>query len=380
MDMNGNVPLGPAPMPENNEVKPTPDTLGARLSGSVPPTFPTPPTPPTFPTPPTPQTFPTSPTPPTPPSFSPPPPPPPMPTGGSGVVQAPPREEIDLRTMKSDAASLMSSGGTGVEPRTFNPSDFSKDVAFTPAVDAVAKAATPKRKTLFISIGIILVLGIAAAAVYFFVLPLFSNEPEVTVDETPIEEETPPITEEPAFVHQSFFASSVGESREAIMSTLTVVAVNAAFTTSDATEGTVEEVVFTANGEPVLTEDLMGIFMPGLDTTVFAEDFTAFVYHDENGDWPGYVFQLKPGSSAVTVGPQVSDEIEEGTNLNSFYPENPGAADSGGFKAGSVGSISTKYLSFAEAGASFNYGWSGDYLVLSTSFTGFRTAADLLGE
>ena len=384
--------MGPAPMPENNEMKPTLDTLSTPSAVPTPP--PAPPTPPAPPAPPTysPPTLSPSPAPSLPPSPSLPPPPPPRPapppppappSGDFGSVPPPPSQEVDIRTMKKDVEALRSSGGTGVEPRSFNPADLVGDAAFTPMVDAASELPAPKSKALLISVGVVVVLALAAAAVYYFVLPLFSpDEPEVVVDETPIEEETPPITEEPAFVHSSFFidADFTSEPRQAVLTALTVGAVNAALVTSDAANGTVEEVVFTANGDPVLAEDLIGLLLPGLDPAMFAEDFTAFVYHDENGDWSGYVFKLNTDANVSIAGAAVLSEIEESVNLSSFYPESPGTADSNGFRAGSVDGVSTRYLPFSATGASFNYGWFGNYLILSTSFKGFQEALGLLGS
>lgn len=381
--MNGTVPAGPAPMPDNDENKPI--SPGDSLGSPAPETAPTPPSPPPPPPPPMPE--------PAPPSeqpgtlgdlqrpASPPPPPPPMPSTGSGAVLPPPSQDVDLRTMKSDMAGLKSSGGTGVESRDFNPSELSKDTIFTPSVDSATKAGAPKGKAFAIAIGIILVLGLAAAAVYFFVLPLFSDEaPEIVVDETPGTSEPLEEPEGTRFVHASFFTNDANEYTEATLGIVTVDSVNSAHAASDAADGTLEEIIFTTDGESLMTGDVMGLFVPGLNQEVFDEDFTAFVYHNGNGDWPGYVFLLDTDADANAAAQAVSEEIEESTNLSAFYPESPGAPSAGGFKNGSVDGTSTRYLSFGAPGASFNYGWSGRFLILSTSFNGFQQALGLLGS
>jgi len=282
--------------------------------------------------------------------------------------------------MRKDTEALRSSGGTGVQSKSFNPNDLAQDVAFTPPVDAASKVATPKNKTLFISIGIIVVLALAVAAVYFFVLPLFSsNTPEVVIDDTPVADEQVPPPIVPAFIHQSFFTDTPSASIDATLTTASLSEMNLAMQGSGATNGT-EEFIFTVGVDPVTAQDAMGLLLPGLDSTAFNEDLTTFLHHDENGAWPGYVFLLSDGADANLVSLAVADEVESGANLNAFYLTAPGAADEGVFQNGSVNGISTRYLPLGVTGASFNYGWSGNYLILSASFNGFKEASALLEE
>jgi len=232
-----------------------------------------------------------------------------------------------------------------------------------------------------ISIGIILVLGAAAAAAYFFVLPLFSPDaPRVTIDETPrIEENVPqPLVETP-FVHEGFFTVSADVTTEADLVVGSPAEINAAMTESEAPGGTLEEFEFNLNGTPAMAQDVMAALLPGLDGAMFDEDFTAFLYHGEDGEWPGYIFMLDENANANSAALAVRGELEGDANLGAFYLEEPGEADEGSFQSGLAAGVPTRYLLLGIPGASFNYGWSGDFLILSTSFEGFQEAVGLLG-
>jgi len=283
--------------------------------------------------------------------------------------------------MRKDADALKSSGGTGVESGTFNPMDLAGDSEFAPQVDAVSKSPAPQTKALIISVSAVVVLALAAAAVYFFVLPLFSgDEPEVTVEETEtVEEETPEPTA-PEFVHESFFATAPDSLIASDLEEMTVSAINSAVSAGDGAAGTIDEITFNIGGAAIKTEDIMGVLLPGLDPSSFDEDFTTFVYRTAGGDWPGYVFMLGAEQSLQSVVENVMEGIEEQTNLKAFYVEDPGTADAGGFKNGSASGVSTRYIPFSKEDASFNYGWSGNYLVISTSFSGIQEAFGLLGS
>jgi len=373
--MNGTIPPGPAspdasqggpaPLPDNDDKnKPIP-----------PPGVPTPPVggPPASPSPP--------PSPPSPPPPKPPPPPPP-PVGGS-VVPPPPGHEVDIRTMASDAKSLKSSGGLGVEPKTFDPSDLTKDPVFKSQANAVPKAPKSKKRVVLISVAIVVILALAAATVFFFVLPLFSpQEPSVVIDETPLPPPPPPPPALPSsFIHESFFVVAPSDSGTANIESIMLDQINSAFVAgTPLPSGLIREVSFNTDGEPLNAQDFLAIALPGLDNSFFNEDFTSFVYSDGVNMWPGYVFRLADGEVAETAEAATRGALEGDANLDIFYVTSPGIPDEGGFRDGSVGLVETRYLSFGEAGASFNYGWNREDLILSTSFAGFQKAVELLEE
>lgn len=362
--MNGTTPAGPAPMPDNDDKgQPVIPRSGLPQSQGSPPPASEPSKPPP---------------PPKAQSPLPPPPPPPPPAGGS-VVPPPPGQEVDIRTLVSDAKSLKSSGGLGAEPETFAPTDLAGDATFMPQVDVSAKASKSKKRIIFISLGILVMLGVAAGAVYFFVLPLFSpQEPEVIVDETPVPP-PPPQPLEPSFVHTSFLVGS-DASENVLLDSLELNQILAVQAGGSFPSGSIKEINFAIGGNPVSSQDFLGLLLPGLDGELFDQDFTNFVYYDDDGAWPGYIFLLgnQANKGAATVA--VASNIENVSNITPFYLTSPGSADVGGFKNGSVDSANTRYVPFELDGASFNYGWSGDYLILSTSFSGFQKVLGLLGS
>jgi hypothetical protein len=111
---------------------------------------------------------------------------------------------------------------------------------------------------------------------------------------------------------------------------------------------------------------------------LFADDFTAFVYKDEKGVWPGYVASLKPGFSADTIRDWFS-AIEKGT-VSEFFISDPGKM--GAFANGKVnGKYDDRYSSGTAAGASFGYLMFPQQgkVIISTSFTGIKEALRLMG-
>ena len=360
--MNGTIPPGPAPLPDNNDNKNNPMPQGSPtppVGGSPPP----PPSPKPPPPPPTPA-------------------PPPPPVGGP-AAPPPPGHEVDIRTMASDTKSLKSSGGLGVEPKTFNPSDLMQDSSLKPQVSAAPKAPKPKKRIALISLAIVVVLSLAAAAVYFFILPLLSqDEPSVVVDESPLPPPPPPqLPPPPSFTHESYFAVAPSDIRTVSLETITLDQINVSFEAGTLLpSGSIREVSFNIAGSPMNAQDFLAITIPGLTNSFFSEDLTSFVYSDGVNLWPGYIFRLSDGENTVEAEASVKEALEDDAPLDTLYITNPGAPDVDGFRDGSVGLIDTRYLPFGDTGASFNYGWDGKDLILSTSFAGFQKAVKLLEE
>ena len=74
---------------------------------------------------------------------------------------------------------------------------------------------------------------------------------------------------------------------------------------------------------------------------------------------------------------QAAFAVIEGLNVGALYLKDPGAAES--FQTGPFKGAPIRYSVFAAPGASLNYGAVGDYMVIATSFDGFKTSVDLLG-
>ncbi|MBI2010949.1 MAG: hypothetical protein HYS89_01820 [Candidatus Colwellbacteria bacterium] len=276
--------------------------------------------------------------------------------------------------MASDTSSLKQTGGLGPEPKTFRPSDFITEPAMPAGV--VVGAKSPKKLAAVIA-GVVAFLALAGGVTYFFLLPLFTGEEEV---EAPVVTPPPAEMPGPALVHQSYFSEAPDATEAVGVSALTQAELTAVLEASAATQtsGTIKEVALTAGGNPVSAGDFLALMLPGSNLSASLEqDFTAFIYRDANGNWPGYVFKLKSDSDLVAAKTEVA-LIESSANLSSFYLVSPGTPSATGFKDGKANSVTTRYLAYFNAGASFNYGWSGDYLILSTSYNGFVKAAGLL--
>lgn len=280
--------------------------------------------------------------------------------------------QVDLRTMQSDAASIKSSGGIGVEPKTFDPNELIKDGVFQPQKTA---ASGGKKKAAIMVAVISAVLAGAAAVAYFVIFP------SITSDKTPVPaQEEPrivePVAEEPQVeepAHVSVFGGKVASERQIVLSGISVAEIRTGLSSGTAAGTGMEDISFSINGNPVTSGELLGVMMPVESLSQSLEsDFTAFVYHDANGSWPGYVFTVK---TPMTLA-DAKTAIETRTDLNNFYAEDPGKI--GTFKDGAVGGVKARYATFVKKGASFNYGFVGDYLVISTSFNGFKEAVNLL--
>ncbi len=287
--------------------------------------------------------------------------------------------------MASDAQSLRASGGLGTEPKTFSPADLSKEPIFgseivTPAAAGAAKAGGGAGKKLAIALGAIAILAAAAAVGYFWVWPLFTGDEEQVTETTPppaLPTPTPP----PAPSHQGYFKTAPsGGTKSVTLSSLTLGGLTTALkaTSSEATStALLKEVVVSVNNKSLTSTSLVGVILPGSGLEAYIEgDVTAFAYYTNGKSYPGYIFKLKESASS-TAAKAAAAKIETSANLAALYPENPGAAK-GGWKDGSVGSVKTRYQAYTAAGASLNYGWVGNYLVISTSYDGFKKALDLL--
>lgn len=315
------------------------------------------------------------------PTPSPPPPPPPTPPAGP---PSPPPPQIDIRTLASDADSLKTSGGMGTAPKTFSPADLAKEPVFgaeivSPTAAGAVKAGGAGKK-LGIVLGAIAVLALAAAAGYFFIWPLFSGneEEQITVVTSPPLLPTEPAPAAPT--SRSFFTTPAAATGEVNLSALTLAELSGALKTKSgesAATGTVKEIILKVNNTSATSSALLSVLAPGTGLESMLESgVTSFIYYDTKGAWPGYIFKFKSGASS-TAAQTSTAKIEQSSNLAALYLTSPGTASKDGFKSGTIAATKTRYLSFT-GGASLNYGWVGNYLVISTSFDGFKKAMELL--
>ncbi|MBI2592850.1 MAG: hypothetical protein HYW37_01650 [Candidatus Colwellbacteria bacterium] len=306
--------------------------------------------------------------------------------------------------MVSDSAGMRESGGMQPQPKTFRPEDLGGAPVFRPREPAVPGAGpekpAPTRMILIVG-GAVLFLLVAAAVFYFFVRPILSPSAEILPAETappaaetplpvqvPPESETPPAPAAlptppvPVFTHQSLLNPVPKLTETLTLSKLELAELTSAIgkaTGDTQPAGSVKELVL-ANAA-LGSGEALGVLLPDLDKNFsdanLEKDFTAFAYYDANGVWPGYVFQLKSGIEAGAAKSAFVG-IEASKNWPNFYLVNPGTPAA--FKDGApISGNAVRYLSYTKAGASFNYSFLGNYLVLSTSYSGFKEAAKLLG-
>lgn len=336
---------------------------------------------------------------PTPTSYTPPPPPPPSPPSppsrfeppatGPSIPPSPP-PEIGIRTMASDLSSFKSSGGLEAKPKTFKPEEFSKEPTFEPQSSYEAEGAKiskpkPRSRVLPISLGIIGFVIIAGLVLYFFVLPIFFPKEEAPVIETENPPAEQPQVEITPLIHQTFFITPPASSTTMNLNNLNLAEVDSALNAaaSGISPQTIREVTFTVAQVVPEAADFMSLAFPELDKEFlksnFNRDFTVFLYRDSNGSWPGYVFRLDSAANASQVT-TVIKTIESSVNIPNLFLSDPGAPSSAGFKDGiMIGEAQARYLSYGMPGASLNYGWFNDHLIVSTSFNGLKESLKLMG-
>ena len=118
---------------------------------------------------------------------------------------------------------------------------------------------------------------------------------------------------------------------------------------------------------------------PGFMQTNFKPDFTAFVYKDRNGFWPGYVAQANSSKNPLLLAPMVMKIESSPASINNLFLTVPGNP-SGNFKDAEVSGQPVRTLVFkTPLSAVFAYGWFfNNYLIVSTSLEGLRQAVTSL--
>ncbi len=265
--------------------------------------------------------------------------------------------------------------GDASEP-VFRP-ETQVDPSFAPS----GEEGSGKSKHLWLWIGVavaVLALGIVG----YFVYPLISGGG--TTDSTlppppPVVLPPPPAPEVKA--HQSFFIRTDIPKAEILLANVsrdTIVTTLASLERK--TEGTIEEVtVLDANRSQVSASLYIKEFVTEVAAAQmapwFEDDFTAFLYTDTNGVWPGYILRVKAGVNLDEVKTNAS--VIEGSDLSRLYLAAPGTFAP--FKSGTVSGKATRYAIGSQPGAAFNYGVIGNYLMISTSYNGLKNALPLLG-
>lgn len=249
----------------------------------------------------------------------------------------------------------------------------------------VVAAAGAGRRWLWIVIFVLFLAGVAGGIYYGFG-PLTGGLPgaEETSPETgsPTPTAPPLVSPQPAanLAHQSAFGIPTENT--------TQIAPTAMALKTEGEKrlppGDLKEVSVLDNGRQVPFTTFLSVLIPGAAASPFAavlqenfeEDFTAFIYYDENGAWPGYVLRLKADAATDLMSLRTKLTALESLDLGGFYLSPVGAPNA--FKDSQVNSQPTRYLTFVMPGAAFNYGVLGRYLILSASYNGFLGALQFL--
>jgi|GEM_PF-1760848 len=304
------------------------------------------------------------------PPVSPPPPPPP-----SVNPSAPPKPDFETEEPV-------------FQPQNTDRSDYS----------AADYGVSSGRKKLFIIIGIVIGVLILGVVGYLFIIPalfpplVVPEEPAPTaaLPPAPVEPETPSVSEPEILVHKSFFLTAPDETVETNLRDLNYSTIQSSLTRAAANnipDDSLKEIVLKSDGSQFPFADFLSNFSSAetgapapafVNTDQFEKDFTAFLYYDSQGVWPGYIAKMKGGVTAAQVMLDLQN-AEPVLNIEKFYLTGHESGALGEFKDGQAKEIPTRYLVGANAGAAFNYGVFGDYLVLSTSYNGLLKSLSLLG-
>ena len=323
-----------------------------------------------------------------------------------GMVQSapPPPSEVKVRTMRSDLASMARSGG-GL-PR-FENVKISGLALEKKTIDSAT--ARKNFSVLFlVAIALIIALGVAG---YFAYKAFYGAAPQLPGTNTnsgaaaPASSGTTPATsnngQPPAttnvvpaaaqnIVHVSVFKKPVDQTitvsfpadgtvqssadlesySQKLSSALAAVSKTPSFVEIDAK---------FSDGHDLGINDLLAkagaqVLGPQFLAAHFSPDATYFAYHDKNGFWPGYVLTLNAGENWLFLKNDVQ-KLETSPALSNMFLGSVGSASGKTFVDGTVASTTVRTLAFSGSpAATFVYGWTGNYLVLSTSPDGFSQA------
>lgn len=303
----------------------------------------------------------------------------------------PHRPELRVRTMQSDMDAIM---GRGQREDSSAGSVFTSGYPSEEGAGAGEKSSLGNafRSRIVVPVVFLLVVAGLAFIGYFIVYPLFSEQSASLPGETQEASPAPSVPgsrEKAGISHQSFFAAEPAEdinfifdkspvTQAAQLQTygqkLTAFLDNAGIT-SDFTElsiqrtdgafFSIQEFLPLINGE---------ILEASFLEEHFEKDFTAFVYKDRNGYWPGYVLRLKGATIPSLL------QIEDSPNIVNLFLASPGDPQ-GAFEERQIDGRSVRARSFSEPGAMFGYAWhDARYLVVTTSEGGLRRAFEHLGR
>lgn len=333
-------------------------------------------------------------------------------------IPGPPPSKVSVRTMQSDIKSIQGSGGQNPQPYmaelgqvpkrenpapaevSFQPTEMDSGISgyagpeepiFQPGAPisplppkqkpakAEAGANLPKKKSKVLPISIIIVLAaITTGAGYYFINKNQTYIPAPEPTTTPVETATPTPTPVVAPQYVSLLKTpSIIQGEEVVPSLALADIKNSLLATAGtAPLDSLKEVVLRNQDQSLVAlSQFLPVIFPELTAETisqnFQENFTALVFTNVNGVWPGYVAQLNPTADLIQTQAAIKQSLESSANLANIFLGNVSPAVAV-FKDGKAGNpeINTRYLVFPETGAAINYGWIENKLVISSSYAG----------
>ena len=307
----------------------------------------------------------------------------------------PPPPPVTIRTMESDVKSVEGSGGGGPQGETFNaprppirpeapnlPTEEGVKLKVPgyagpekPVFPSGSFPAEPPKKidaggnkltSIVVYAVIVLVATLVGFGLYFYVYPLFLGNGAPA----PAENGVPPPAPQPQPpAHTSLISADSSEEATAPGTAVAEIV---------GPGGSVVKEVLLRDAGGNATP--LSSYLPGLIPELtagelsanFKEDFTAFIYYDEQGAWSGYVFEHKANVAGV-VAENVFRKIESSASLSDLFLANPGTQQ-GDWKSGKYRETNTRYLVF-ENGA-VNYARVGSRVILATYFPALQEIID----
>ena len=300
---------------------------------------------------------------------------------GGSQFGAPPPREVNIRSAETDRRSVERGDAAPTPDTVMPPWSQNKEPNFRPETQAaedfsgeIQSSGSSRRVWLWIFVGVMVIaVGVVGWIVYPLIFGSGNDEPQVILP--------PPLP--PAIPHQSLFVPAPLNSIEIRLTNTTYSTLGNALQALVATPGqenTLQEVaILDGTGSQIPFAKVLSALAPTLTEAQlapwFEDNFSAFIFYNTQGAWPGYVARIKNGVNIDEL--KVAIKAFETGDLTRFYLASPGTFSA--FKDGQINGKATRYATGSNVGASFNYGVLGNYLVISTSYAGLQNAAPLLG-
>ena len=316
-----------------------------------------------------------------------------------------PTAEVKVRTMRSDLASLSTTGGGMPQFSKVNIEGLSISKA---NIGTAVNITKPKKNNKSVAFFLIILVAVAVLiAIAWLGFNIFFKKGSSSVQQgvTQSQQNSNPTSSSATAVVQTYQSSTVASSpaifthvslfKEPADSTVTYSFPQGGVAQTSNDLQTYNQQILTAlagakkganlieidvkgtDGNDMSIEGLLSeagaeVIDPNFLSAHFNPDATFFAYRNSNGFWPGYVIALRSGENQ-TLLKSGAQTIESSTEIsNIFLTAVTGTASPSGFTDAVIGSTTIRMLNFnGTTSTSFIYGWFRNYLILSTSRDGF---------